>query len=272
MLDHLFIARSKAGAVYRTLSWSLAIAVAAVISTDIMYREFFPEIARTYGPQLRYFAFAVAALIAFPITLMFFRMSLRMSAMNTQFKEMARRDGLTGLLNRSAFEEHVHNRRSYPRETGTHEDALIIVDIDHFKKINDTHGHAAGDHVLRVVSVSIAGSVFERDHVARVGGEEFAVLSLNCGASGAVDAAERIRAALEDSKAHFEGKTIRITASVGGALFPRGASFQTVYQGADYALYRAKNAGRNRCEFNGLPTSRREIDLDALKPPQRAAG
>lgn len=253
MLESLFIARTRSEAIRKTVMWCLLIALFAVYATNAMYAQFFPEIAEKHGGALRLFTFGLASLIATPILVLFFRMSLRMSSFNAQLKEVARRDGLTGLLNRTALEELIHRRADEPRDDEKPEDALIIIDIDHFKLINDTHGHAAGDHVLRMVSVCIAGNVFERDHVARIGGEEFGVYLLNAGATGAVQAAERIRAALEECKTHYEGEIIRVTASVGGALFPHGASYQTIYQGADFALYRAKRTGRNSCEFNSLP-------------------
>lgn len=254
MLEGLFIARTTSEAVRKTVMWCLLIALFAVYATDAMYGHFFPEIAARQGAALRLFTFGLATLIAAPILVLFFRMSLRMSAFNAQLKEVARRDGLTGLLNRTALEDIILRRTDEPRDEEAPDDALIIIDIDHFKVINDTHGHAAGDHVLRMVSICITGNVFERDHVARLGGEEFGVYLVNAGATGAVQAAERIRAALEECKTHYEGEIIRVTASVGGALFPHGASYQTIYQGADFALYRAKRTGRNSCEFNSLPS------------------
>lgn len=253
MIERLFIVNDISAAFRKTLLWSLVIAFISVIMTQLMYSWYFPDIAAIYGKELRIFAFLVTMAIATPFVGLFAYMSLRMNSFNAHLKEMARRDGLTGLLNRTALEEKIHRRNADPDDGNPNEDALIIIDIDHFKAINDTHGHAAGDHVLRMVSVCIAGNVFERDHVARIGGEEFGVFLINAGAAGAVNAAERIRAALEECKTHYEGQIIKVTASVGGALYPRGASYQTIYQGADFALYRAKRGGRNGCEFNGLP-------------------
>ena len=254
MPERLFIVRNTPEAVRRTALWSLVIAYVAAIATDGIYLRLFPEIAASYGPGLRLFAFMSTMLMSAPILALFFRMSLRMNRFNAQLKEMALRDGLTGLLNRTALEDIIFNRTGETRDGESLDDALIIIDIDHFKSVNDTYGHAAGDHVLRMVSMCISGNVFERDHVARLGGEEFGVYLLNAGATGAVQAAERIRAALEECKTHYEGEIIRVTASVGGALFPHGASYQTIYQGADFALYRAKRTGRNSYEFNSLPS------------------
>ena len=246
MIDRLFIIRDTRSAIRMTLLWSLIIAFVAVFATQYMYRAFFPEIIAQYGEQLRDLAFVLTLAIALPFVGLFAAVTLRMSSFNSHLQEMARRDGLTGLLNRSALEDIIRRRTGEPRGENAEEDALILIDIDHFKSINDTHGHAAGDHVLRMVSVCIAGNVFERDHVARIGGEEFAVYLLGSGASGAVDAAERIRAALEDNKTYYEGNIIRVTASLGGALFLPDSSYHTIFQGADFALYRAKRGGRNK--------------------------
>jgi len=254
MIDRIFTVRDVQTAFRKTLLWSLIIAFVAVVATQAMYNLFFPDIMAEYGTRLRVFGFLLTLAIAMPFVGLFSVVALRMSAFNSQLREMARRDGLTGLLNRTALQDIIRKRAGDPRHEEEEEDALILIDIDHFKAINDTHGHAAGDHVLRMVAVSIAGNVFERDHVARIGGEEFAVFLLGAGASGAVNAAERIRAALEENKTYYEGNIIRVTASLGGALFPQKASYHTIFQGADFALYRAKRSGRNQCEFNGLPS------------------
>ncbi|MCI5076241.1 GGDEF domain-containing protein [Oricola sp.] len=263
MFNRLFMVRDLRSAVRKTLLWSLIIAFIAVIASRVMYHSFFPEIAAEYGARLQVFSFALTLAIATPFVGLFLLVSLRLSAFNAQLQEMARRDSLTGLLNRAALEDIIDERDSEHRPDHLDDDAFILIDIDHFKTINDTHGHAAGDHVLRSVAVSIVGNVFERDHVARVGGEEFAVLLIEAGPYGAIDAAERIRSALQDNKTYFEGAAIRVTASIGGALFPKGASYEMTYRGADFALYRAKRGGRNRCDFNGLPT--------ASDAPQRLA-
>lgn len=253
MIDRIFSVRDMQTAFRKTLLWSLIIAFVAAVAAQAIYAFFIPDIMAEYGTRLRMFAFLLTLAISMPFIGVFSIVMLRMASFNSQLKEMARRDGLTGLLNRTALQDLIRKRAVDSRHEDEEEDALILIDIDHFKAINDTHGHAAGDHVLRMVAVSIAGNVFERDHVARIGGEEFAVFLLGAGASGAVNAAERIRAALEENKTYYEGNIIRVTASLGGALFPQDASYHTIFQGADFALYRAKRSGRNQCEFNGLP-------------------
>lgn len=260
MIDRLFAIPDVHSAIRKTLLWSLIISFVSVLVTQTVYNVFFPDIMADHGDVLRDFSFILSLVIATPFVGLFAMFAKRMTAFNQQMAETARRDPLTGLLNRAAFEDAIHDRALTRQSGNSGDDALILIDIDHFKEINDTHGHAAGDHVLRMVAVSIAGNVFERDHVARIGGEEFAVLLLGAGATGAVDAAHRIRGALEDNKTYYEGTTIRVTASLGVALFPDQATYHAVFRRADLALYRAKRGGRNRCEFNGLPPMRRALE------------
>lgn len=268
MLDQLFIANNRQAAIRKSAMWTLGIASMTLATAELSFGYFFPDAWHNHSAGLRIYSFLTAILIGLPAFALFFRMSLRLNKFNLQLQEIARRDVLTGLLNRKAFTDQIRQRQNAAASAGALEDALILIDIDHFKDVNDEFGHAAGDHVLRMVSVCIGGNVFERDYVARIGGEEFAVYLLGSGAHGAVRAAERIRAALEENKAHFEGENIRITASVGGALYPPGSSYQTIYRRADSALYRAKKSGRNRCEFNGLPKpgtgSQQEFEIGDL--------
>jgi diguanylate cyclase (GGDEF)-like protein len=126
---------------------------------------------------------------------------------------------------------------------------LLMLDIDHFKKINDTHGHQAGDRVLQAVAKTIASCVRPLDSVARYGGEEFAVVLPNCHTSFGATVAERIRATIEAlSIVMSPSLTINVTISIGGAFAPEWvrstASLWT--ERADLQLYRAKKEGRNR--------------------------
>jgi diguanylate cyclase (GGDEF)-like protein len=129
--------------------------------------------------------------------------------------------------------------------------ALFMTDIDHFKKVNDTHGHPAGDAVLRHVAQVVRSQVRdELDIVARYGGEEFACVLVGASAEAALETAERIRAAVESSPSDIgTGTPLGVTLSLGMALFPAdGKERQELVDGSDKALYRAKKAGRNRVE------------------------
>jgi diguanylate cyclase (GGDEF)-like protein len=123
---------------------------------------------------------------------------------------------------------------------------LAMVDIDHFKRVNDTHGHNAGYLVLRGVSDALSGSMRATDLVARWGGEEFAVLLTDIGLTAAMKAAERWRCAVERvSIIVGAGKAVSVTVSIGLAVLPAAGDPDTALANADGALYAAKAAGRN---------------------------
>jgi diguanylate cyclase (GGDEF)-like protein len=168
---------------------------------------------------------------------------------NLQLKHMATTDMMTGLYNRTRFTEIVETE--IERIKRTEEDScLIILDLDHFKVVNDHYGHPDGDTVLKLVAGVIKGQLRSTDTLCRFGGEEFAVLLPDTSIEGACQVAEKIRHAIEDCT--FTGKLekVKMTASLGITLLGnRGAkSFQTAYQQADKALYSAKDKGRNRIE------------------------
>jgi diguanylate cyclase (GGDEF)-like protein/PAS domain S-box-containing protein len=162
-------------------------------------------------------------------------------------------DHLTGVANRRAFFEAAEleltrNRRT-PRPT-----ALILFDADHFKQINDRHGHPAGDHVLRELGAALSNTFRQVDVVARVGGEEFAVLLPSSTLAGAAAVAERLRQLFESQPLVFEGAAIPVTLSAGIAAVEAGDNIDldTLIKRADRALYAAKANGRNRVEcWNG---------------------
>ncbi len=124
--------------------------------------------------------------------------------------------------------------------------AVLMADIDHFKSINDSHGHAAGDEALRIVSRTLAAALREGDSVGRLGGEEFLVLLPMLEGDGAQAAAERLRRQVEQARAVFEGREIPLSVSIGVGCRRQGDSVDSLLARADAALYAAKGAGRNR--------------------------
>ncbi|GAB4256084.1 sensor domain-containing diguanylate cyclase [Deferrisoma sp.] len=163
-----------------------------------------------------------------------------------QLRELATRDPLTGLWNRRAFLDRLtaelSRARRYPSPL-----ALLLADVDHFKRVNDRHGHPAGDQVLRAVAGTLRSLARETDHVARYGGEEFAILLPNTDETGARALAERIRKALEAEEIPWEGRTLRVTASLGLGVAQEGDDTpDALISRADQALYAAKETGRNR--------------------------
>ncbi len=166
-------------------------------------------------------------------------------------RRLARNDGLTDLTNRRTFDALLAGEVERVRLGLSHECSLLMLDLDRFKSINDTHGHPAGDEVLRVVAQLLREHVGrmrvgEQSVLARYGGEELAVLLPGVGLAGALRLAEELRAAIEARVILFQGKTLRVTMSIGVACCPNHCqSTAGLVSAADDALYRAKSAGRN---------------------------
>lgn len=157
-------------------------------------------------------------------------------------------DALTKISNRAAFDARFSHEVERSARTGESL-SLLMIDIDRFKSINDTYGHPLGDRVLQAVAASLEQGARKIDFVARYGGEEFAVIAPSTPAAGAEILAERLREDIEKLKVPWEGKTIRVTVSVGVALLADGVgpeSAAKLIAAADAELYHAKRAGRNR--------------------------
>lgn len=171
---------------------------------------------------------------------------LELESANAQLAELSRTDRLTGLNNRGHWEECLRNE--FSRCLRTRQPAsLVMFDIDHFKKVNDTFGHQAGDEVIRVVARVLLESIRATDTAGRYGGEEFGVI---LPATAAVDGrvvAERMRLRIEQTPVTHEGQTIAFTISLGIADFhPEMSNHAEWLSRADQALYQAKEGGRNR--------------------------
>lgn len=162
--------------------------------------------------------------------------------------ELSSRDALTGLANRRQFELTLASEVDRVARAG--EPALVLmIDIDHFKQVNDQHGHPAGDLVLKAVANSLRECIRPMDTVARYGGEEFAMILPNCGPSFGQAVAERIRAHVMASPIEIlAGQRVAVTVSIGGAFAPQWVRSSALLwvERADQQLYRAKSAGRNR--------------------------
>jgi diguanylate cyclase (GGDEF)-like protein len=162
--------------------------------------------------------------------------------------ELSLKDPLTGLSNRRHFRSVLDRTIDMVARSG--EPALLLmVDIDHFKKVNDTYGHPAGDQVLLGVAQALAKCVRPMDTVARYGGEEFAVVLPNCHTFFGVTVAERIRQTIQAMQVTIaSGQVLNVTVSIGGAYAPEWVRSTAALwtERADVQLYRAKNEGRNR--------------------------
>lgn len=156
-------------------------------------------------------------------------------------------DPLTGLPNRAAWSERVDQEVLEWQESGGHL-LMAILDLDHFKRINDSYGHLAGDKVLKIVASVLRKRLRSRDFIARFGGEEFVLLIPQTSLPAGCQLAETLRAAIEACPFHFKGERVTITLSIGISAFRSGERSEVVLKRADEALYRAKHLGRNRVE------------------------
>ncbi|MGP9825586.1 diguanylate cyclase [Ectopseudomonas khazarica] len=178
-----------------------------------------------------------------------------MSARNELLQRMrylASHDQLSSLLNRWAFREQASEQLSLLAQQ-QRPLALLMLDIDHFKRINDNHGHAAGDQVLKAFA-NLAGSGLRKDELlARIGGEEFALLLPGCDLEQAREIAERIRQRFGDTQVQLDTQTISCTLSIGAVVaWPPFGDLDGLLLAADRMLYQAKALGRNRCEITFL--------------------
>lgn len=180
----------------------------------------------------------------------------RILALHEALRVQATYDHLTGLLNRGAILEGLRQELERAAREGTSV-GVIMVDLDHFKKVNDVHGHLIGDAVLKEASRRMQEVLRPYDRIGRYGGEEFLILSPGCTADHARTVAERIRSCISSIPIETSAGAVLSTASLGGAVTLRGAvdNADSLIGAADAALYRAKEAGRNRVEIATRDTS-----------------
>ncbi len=187
-----------------------------------------------------------------------------------QMYESALRDGLTKVFNKKYFTDYLEKEFAFAARHGSPL-ALIFLDIDHFKKINDTHGHPAGDFVLSELSQLMAGLLRTEDVLARFGGEEFTILCRGSDQSGALIVAERLRSTVEQRKFTFGGTDIPVTISLGVAAVPDSGvdDHAGFLAAADKALYEAKRTGRNRVCVHGSEATPKPDNRKITGPHRR---
>lgn len=181
----------------------------------------------------------------------------------------ARTDALTSAFNRRHFDDEMRRKAAELARHGRPVSVLIL-DVDYFKKFNDTHGHQAGDQVLKSVVAALRGRMRTMDIICRYGGEEFAVIMPGTPIEDARRATERARQAIEEAIVEFEGKTLKVTASCGVAMLQPGESIEALVKRADDCLYESKRAGRN-CGHWHDGTSIHRVNDTTPQPPRTAA-
>ena len=165
----------------------------------------------------------------------------------------ARTDGLTGVANRKAFDEKLHlSVGAYHRKATPF--VLVLIDVDHFKRINDSHGHQAGDRVLEMLGEAMREVVREGDFVARLGGDEFGVILPHTEMEVGYDVTERLHVKVSEETSHMSssGNQISVGLSIGVASVRDNDTPESIYQRADDAMYRSKDRGRNQVQREEL--------------------
>ena len=189
--------------------------------------------------------FADAELLIIETSLSLLGYPLRNALLYRDALRAARQDALTGVGNRAALEQTLATELGLSQRHGA-PFSLLLIDIDHFKSINDRFGHATGDEALRVVAKRLTELTRSSDAVFRYGGEEFVILLRNTDVTSAAILAERLRAAIECAPVRCNDDVINVTISSGLTGYQRNASSEQLLDLADRALYRAKDEGRNR--------------------------
>lgn len=223
-----------------------AFSLAVALTIDVAHQLVF---FATWTVALRSWALTVFAVvvIATPVAMVVGRAQRELQLAKRTLEEMTRTDPLTGLLNRRALMEAGEAPAAQVM-------VLVIADIDHFKTVNDTYGHRAGDTALQTVGRLLAAHLTEYGLVGRLGGEEFAVISSVVSVEQIIPALRKALHAIAATPIVISGGTIWVTLSAGVAVRYQSEPFEKLYSDADEALYRAKRAGRNRIELSAQAT------------------
>lgn len=194
--------------------------------------------------------FVIPLVIAPPFFLLLLNKMRELSIAHKELAEVAATDSLTSMLNRRAFSEIVEGYIQRMTSADAHRtDALLVIDVDHFKEINDTFGHDIGDDALVLISSTIRSSLGEKDLAGRLGGEEFAIFLPGRIPEQVSGVAEAMRSAVGSVLFQPEDRRHRLSISIGGVVFSKALTFRELYRLADRQLYLAKNNGRNRVEL-----------------------
>lgn len=242
------------------LRTALAITSALIIFHYILYQvgffpnTFSPAIRFAYNAMLFFFALSTGMAVEYNRKLKTLvrqkgEAEQRLKAKNAELELIARIDPLTHLFNRKHFFE-MADRTITQTETSKEKLSLILLDIDHFKNVNDTHGHLAGDALLAHLAHLLDASCYSCNTIARYGGEEFILLLSAKDQKSAQACAEKIRSLVEQTPFHYRESVMQITLSLGVSEYLCGReNIDKWIARTDAALYRAKNAGRNRSEM-----------------------
>ena len=238
----------------RILTRSAIVALVSVLASILATRSFVPALGGTIDAGTWFLCTMCPLAIAWPTSAYAFwqgeklkkahrdlaRTHAQLAAAHRRLEEKASRDDMTGLLNRESFFAVLEcSRRKADRG------ALLIVDADHFKTVNDRFGHLAGDDALRLIANAIQHGLRSNDVLARIGGEEFGAFLVGATVQEALQVAERVRREVEAILFCPEGTQVPLTVSIGGTVCGESATVAEIMRGADLRLYEAKHGGRN---------------------------
>ncbi|BDA87139.1 hypothetical protein Sa4125_46810 [Aureimonas sp. SA4125] len=233
-----------------TFGLTVVMGVVTVIAAYHYFDGFGFESARSAA----FFSLGAIFVSAVPIQIYIIARISALRADNTQLFDRATRDGLTRVLNKTTFQAKVESElRHLGRRQGDGQFfTLLILDADHFKRINDRLGHATGDQALIAIAATLRRSLRQDDIVGRIGGEEFAILLRNAGYEEARLVAERLRLAIHGLTVGPSAQPTRLSVSLGGVTFQNALPYDMLYRAADANLYKAKKNGRNRVDIANL--------------------
>jgi diguanylate cyclase (GGDEF)-like protein len=259
------LARSKLAD--RVLFWTLLLFAVQFFPRTLITMQIGPSLeSRAFGMTIFWQMFQLSIAIL-GIALVFAMLMAVMSDIIEGMKDERDTDTLTGLANRRRFDQHMEDIWA---KSSSLQPSLILCDLDHFKRINDDHGHSMGDAVLRRFAEVLSSNMRDTDKVFRIGGEEFAII-VYAPAEAAQILIDRLREVIEN--ASFPSpEPIKVTASFGLAMHERGETAQDWFDRTDSALYAAKRQGRNRAVIaasRGVPQSVRRTYEAPTPPPER---
>lgn len=234
-----------------TISWAVLITLVCMAGSAAYAVLFFMSDASASMAKVVAFSLVPPIFIGTPVYYLLVRKIRSLTFRARRLELRAKRDGMTRCLNKTAFHHevvHYLGGKSDPRQRG----ALLIIDADHFKSINDTYGHDAGDKALKLIAEKLRAVVRRTDPIGRIGGEEFGVLLRDADLRDAAAVAERIRSSINLSDVPGAAAGARLSVSVGGTVFDDEVTFTDIFKAADSRLYTAKSQGRNRVDVGPM--------------------
>ncbi len=224
----------------------------SILGTTFCMMATMVHVSVNYPPELQPFvrgrATAMTLLVAFPMLFAVNYLMLLNWRLSNELRRLVNRDRLTNVATRDFFFQIMEDK---PEQYGV----SLMVDIDHFKRVNDTYGHLAGDAAIAHVAAILQAQVGPQDIVCRFGGEEFIIFLASSCLKDAQATAEALRAGVEAAVVHTEGQSLQITISIGGSLCAQAKDIENAIRQADEALYQAKNGGRNQVVMAASPAA-----------------